>query len=1183
MESEAAEAAATAMAAGETGAVESREEPGTTSSLFPLSDAPAAGTTVAPRVPQWLSNSSFTADFAAINEAVSSVHDRHASPRSESESDDGRGRGREGDLPATGTSYDLLESSESGGDSKSESRRRKKKSKRRRKRSRERGDDGAGEFGSRKSDVRAWAGSALKPAKDYYFDSRGDRDNLAFGSIYRMDVARHKILNPEKTIGIEFRRLYQQKGSILDADGDVDALDSKLKSAGRYWSPKYSALERHRNYKRSRMLAPRKSTSDLPGEFISLMEPKTLQDSKDVGSVVETFMVEESWEDEVLRKTREFNRRTRENPNDDKVWLEFAEFQDKVASRQPQKGARLQTLEKKIGILEKAAELNPDNEELLLRLLKAYQSRDSSDVLLGRWEKILVQHSSSANLWREFLRILKGEFSRFKVSEVRKMYSHAIQALSSSCIKQLRQVSQMSDASRDPTVVQLELGLAEVFISLCRFEWQAGYRELATALFQAQIEFSLFCPSLCLTENSKQRLFEHFWSSGGARVGEEGAIGWSTWLEKEEEYRQRIIKEETSQDNEKGGWTGWFEPLSKHKETDKPLEGVPDAAVQDVEEDGEPEDTNQEDDTETLLKMLGIDVDTGPSDNVKDVSTWTRWSVEESSRDCIHWMPVHAKSGKSSTNEDSDKEEDEDLFGVILFEDVCEYLFSLCSEESRLFLVTQFVEFFGGKISQRICTNNSSWLEKIPSLEELPDALLHWFRRVHDTLKKVDNTSNSCSMEFLLSCNNDISEKGPMMSFLRNAILLCLTAFPRNYVLEEAALIAEELSVTKMNSLSYSGTPCRVLAKSLLKRDRQDILLCGVYARREAVSGNIDLARKVFDMALSSAEVLPPERQSDAPLLYFWYAEVELFGNHVDDQESLFRAMHILCCLASGVAYSSFKCQPSQMQLLRARQGFRERLRTVRSAWSRGSVNDQSVALVCSAALFEELTSGWATGIEVLDQALSMVLPGYLFSFCPERRSNSYQLEYLFNYYVKMLQRHHGQLGLSKIWDSILHGLQTYPYSPELFSALVEISHLYTSPNKLRWTFDELCHKRPSVVVWLFALAFEMGRGGSRHRIHGLFERALANDSLRTSVLMWRSYIAYEIDIAQNPSGARRIFFRAIHACPWSKKLWLDGFLKLNSILSAKELSDLQEVMRDKELNLRTDIYEILLQDDIVS
>lgn len=65
------------------------------------------------------------------------------------------------------------------------------------------------------------------------------------------------------------------------------------------------------------------------------------------------------------------------------------------------------------------------------------------------------------------------------------------------------------------------------------------------------------------------------------------------------------------------------------------------------------------------------------------------------------------------------------------------------------------------------------------------------------------------------------------------------------------------------------------------------------------------------------------------------------------------------------------------MQLLRARQGFKEKLRTVGSSWVRGIINDQSVALVCSAALFEELTTGCDAGIEVLDQAFTMVLPGY--------------------------------------------------------------------------------------------------------------------------------------------------------------------------------------------------------------
>lgn len=199
----------------------------------------------------------------------------------------------------------------------------------------------------------------------------------------------------------------------------------------------------------------------------------------------------------------------------------------------------------------------------------------------------------------------------------------------------------------DSARVQLELGLVDIFLSLCRFEWQAGYQELATALFQAEIEFSLFCPSLLLTEQSKQRLFEHFWDSDGARVGEEGAFGWSTWLEKEEENRQRVIKEEASINVEEGGWTGWSEPFAKHKMLGRNPddEAKDDKALEELQLDLKDEDINQEDDTEVLLKKLGIDVDVASGVGAKDVSTWTRWSKEELSRDCDQWMPVHAKSG----------------------------------------------------------------------------------------------------------------------------------------------------------------------------------------------------------------------------------------------------------------------------------------------------------------------------------------------------------------------------------------------------------------------------------------------------------------------------------------------------------------------------------------------------------
>ncbi|CAK9164340.1 unnamed protein product [Ilex paraguariensis] len=546
-------------------------------------------------------------------------------------------------------------------------------------------------------------------------------------------------------------------------------------------------------------------------------------------------------------------------------------------------------------------------------------------------------------------------------------------------------VHHTADASSpDSAIIQQELGLVDIFLCLCRFEWQAGYQELATALFQAGIEYSIFCPSLHLTEQGKRRLFEHFWNSGGARLGEDGALGWSTWLEKEEEQRQKAIKEESSREIEEGGWTGWSEPLSKTKEIGEKTECIADGNVA-VEDNGEPvkEDIVQEDDTEALLKVLGIDVDAETDGDIRDTNTWRRWSEEELSRNSDQWMPVHSKSAGNSVSAGvADAEDDEQLSRVILFDDVSDYLFSISSKEAQLSLVYQFVDFYGGRISQWTCTNSSSWAEKTLSLEALPDSILDDLRWVHDVLTEIETSQGSSNLEHLLSGPDDISMRTNAMKFLRNATLLCLTAYPQNYILEEAALVAEELYNTRMGSCSCSATPCRALAKNLLKSNRQDILLCGVYAQREAVFGNIDSARKVFDMVLSSIEGLPLDSRSDASLLYFWYAEMELANSSGCGSESSSRAMHILSCLGSGTKYSSFTCHPSSLQQLKARQGYKERIRMLWSTCARGFIDDNSIALICSAALFEELTGGWATGIEILNQAFSMVLPGNLAFLC---------------------------------------------------------------------------------------------------------------------------------------------------------------------------------------------------------
>lgn len=198
--------------------------------------------------------------------------------------------------------------------------------------------------------------------------------------------------------------------------------------------------------------------------------------------------------------------------------------------------------------------------------------------------------------------------------------------------------------SEDPALKQTELGLVDIFVSLCRFECQAGYQELSTALFQAELEYSMFCPPLSLTEHSKQRLFAHFWNSDGPRIGEEGSVGWSMWLEKEEERRQQIIKEESAKESESGGWTGWSAPVSNDAEIDTSSENSKKIELgEEVESDAD--DTRQEDDTEALLKMLGIDASGHDDGEGTDTSTWARWSIEESSRDSEQWMPVRSKNG----------------------------------------------------------------------------------------------------------------------------------------------------------------------------------------------------------------------------------------------------------------------------------------------------------------------------------------------------------------------------------------------------------------------------------------------------------------------------------------------------------------------------------------------------------
>jgi flagellar biosynthesis GTPase FlhF len=181
-------------------------------SLFPLFAAAAASSSITqqqtntpindtvppPPPPAWLYNTSFTTDLSIVNDAVSSLHpSQHSDSDLEEQEEDkddrvsNQGKDRSYQLLQEPEEEKTREAKYSRSDSDySDSGRERKKTKKRRhskkkKRDRSRDEEDARDFGSRKSNVRVWAGSDTKTTKDYYFDTHGDRDNLVYGTLYR--------------------------------------------------------------------------------------------------------------------------------------------------------------------------------------------------------------------------------------------------------------------------------------------------------------------------------------------------------------------------------------------------------------------------------------------------------------------------------------------------------------------------------------------------------------------------------------------------------------------------------------------------------------------------------------------------------------------------------------------------------------------------------------------------------------------------------------------------------------------------------------------------------------------------------------------------------------------------------------------------------------------------------------
>nr|XP_048711760.1 nuclear exosome regulator NRDE2 isoform X4 [Caretta caretta] len=456
-------------------------------------------------------------------------------------------------------------------------------------------------------------------AETFRTDKKPDPANWEYKSLYRGDIARYK-RKGDSCLGIDLKKqCITWESSIVEKKQSPNRPEryftkNSVKLLTTDGIPVYSKSQT--SFGSSTFIPVSQLDSDAPTTTtcvnpLGIYDPLTTLWLQGKGPPEhETLKQQASQETSgnvnsiLMAKVEEYNRMVRENPRDVHTWMEFVSFQDEImrgpspyAIKEGEQEIRRKSfkliLEKKLAILERAIESNPNDVDLKLAKLKLCTEFWEPSTLIKEWQKLVFLHPNNPLLWQKYLLFCQSQFSTFSVSKVHSLYGK--------CLSTLAAVQDGSMVSH-PILPGTEEAMLAVFLQQCHFLRQAGHSEKAVSLFQALVDFTFFKPDSVkdLPTRGQVEFFEPFWDSGEPRFGEKGAKGWKSWMHQQE----------------KGGWI---------------IINKPD----DEEEDG---DEDQEIKDKTLPK-------------------WQIWLDIECSRETRHWLPWRPDKTKKQTEEDCEDPE----------------------------------------------------------------------------------------------------------------------------------------------------------------------------------------------------------------------------------------------------------------------------------------------------------------------------------------------------------------------------------------------------------------------------------------------------------------------------------------------------------------------------------------------
>ncbi|KAI4705417.1 hypothetical protein J4E81_000299 [Alternaria sp. BMP 2799] len=403
--------------------------------------------------------------------------------------------------------------------------------------------------------------------RPYFSDRHGDPDVLRYGSMNRYDIPPYRRFGHGFILGLSVNqkidREYSTDRKILVTPATRRRQERLLTSKRANKSGEHAL----------RLLKAEVPDVDHSQDFLSLsantkrkrddsededaeMEPETdyraiegpksnepvdpdTQYESDPDIIIDT---------EVTRKNSELARQTKQHPEDLQSWLDLISHQEAMLklerpSAELTASDRAHLADIRISTYEEALKkIGADQDsrlELYKGLLEEAERAWDGARLASKWKDVLAKHPQSVELWMRYLDFVQSRFTSFKFEECRATFFK--------CIESLR--TNKSEMSPEQTL--------HILLRLTSMTHDAGYQELALAVWQALLEHHLLRPEV----DADQQAFEQFWESEVARIGESGAKGWrnsniddapppgpSSLLEKEaldtvfEDFRKREVE-----------------------------------------------------------------------------------------------------------------------------------------------------------------------------------------------------------------------------------------------------------------------------------------------------------------------------------------------------------------------------------------------------------------------------------------------------------------------------------------------------------------------------------------------------------------------------------------------------------------------------------------------------------------